>query len=424
MSQLYRSSQHETLSVIAQINVDAEKERMSESVAMESIRIVGEEARVAIVHMVEIIFEHIVHALMHILTRGEGRHQILIFVLTVSVLIFSITFCKELIKVIFNLMTIFISKPRLVREWGSFVSCPEDQSRLSDIVLPLDERERLYTLCRSINSNRYNCAPLRNILIYGKAGTGKSMIARAIAESSLGMSYAVMSGADIAPLKHLGPSELRNVLSWANSRRGIIIIDEAESAFGKRVRKQQHTLTDKTNENSISMARDALNVFLALTGDTHGRAMIILTTSSPEALDEAVLDRCDELIHCSLPGESERIEILSKELAKKFHTGKGNFVERDFFQKGKTNLLKVDKSLNIQNMIKKVSQDRMSFGFSGRELCKMVRAIESAVFASGNNLLTPSIWNMVVKDSCLSIQNKKKLHYTKSDSHKYFIKKI
>lgn len=420
MIKLYRYEEDNALSEIAIIFADAEEERKDEATAIESIRLLGEESRIAIVQMVEIIFGHIVHGFVYLLTEGEGRNQALMIAVAASILVFSISICNELIIIAFNTIIRMISKPRLVREWGNIVWTCRPRTKISDVIISKEERERVAELCRSIDKGTSRRAPSRNILVYGQTGTGKSMIARAIAESAKSMPYAVMSGADIAPLKHLGPSELRNVLTWANRQRngGIIIIDEAESALGRRVREQKLPQLDRKNENVLSTARDALNVFLTLTGDTDGKAMIILTTSNPGSLDEAVLDRCDEMIHCRSPTEIERMEILTKEMRRRFFLETVDYtVPNDDVKRGGSFQIKshtrkcfaLDPSFNVAVALNHLSKDEQTMGFSGRELCKIIRAVESALYSSEDCILTFDLWNRVVNDASSSIRGKKTL---------------
>ena len=419
MRLLYENADKDILSQIALIHADAEEERKDESTSLQTIRLLGEEARTTLVQMIEVIFGHIVDGLMHLLTKEEGRQQVSMIIIAATALVFTISFSKEIIGIIFNSIIRMFSMPRLVREWG----CTSSQSKkrtvqLSDIILPEEDKKRVINLCRTINKGRSRQAPLRNVVIYGDTGTGKSLIARAIAESALGVPFAVMSGADIAPLDHLGPSELRNVLSWANNQRngGILIIDEAESALGKRMRQQETSKLDISDTATSSPARDALNVFLSMTGESGGNIMIILTTSNPYALDEAVLDRCDEMIYCESPSTKERVGILNNELKKRFHVAKGikdnnqSQISKLLFKKKK--YLTFDKSFRIEDALEQLSQDAMTLGFSGRELSKIIRAVETAVYSSGDDILTNDIWNAVVNDMCVVIKGKKKLLLT------------
>ncbi len=407
------------MSQISLIHADANEERKDEAASLKVIRILGEETRKALLQMIEVVFQHVVDGILHLMTKEEGRHQVLLVIIAASTLVFSISLSKELIGGVFHFVIRTLSMPRLVREWGCASSLFQSTKKLqlSDIVLPKRDKERLVKLCSTINKGKSRRAPLRNVLIHGKTGTGKSLISRAIAESASGVPFAIMSGADIAPLDNLGPSELRNVLTWANRQRhgGIIVIDEAESALGRRIRLQKTSKENSDDNKSLLSARDALNVFLSMTGESGGNIMLILTTSNPSALDEAVLDRCDEIIKCKLPNRLERFGILTNELNKRFKCLSQDIMRKDdsIFAQLKMKRSKplfFDQSFNAESVLRRLSKDDLTLGFSGRELSKIVRAVETAVYTSGSDVLTVDIWNATVYDICTSIKNKKNIH--------------
>ena len=68
----------------------------------------------------------------------------------------------------------------------------------------------------------------------------------------------------------------------------------------------------------------------------------------------------------------------------------------------------MNKTFNIKNALKNLSKDSATQGFSGRELCKIIRAVETAVFLNGKDSLDIDIWNQVINDLCSSIKSKKK----------------
>ena len=363
--------------------------------------------------MIEIIFGHIVEGAFYLITNEKGRKQMFVTIISIIALAFSIAIFKELITIVFNCIIRTISMPRLVREWGSGgLNGKSFHSNLHSIVLREEEMRRIQMICDKMRKGRPLKAPLQNILIHGKTGTGKSMIARSIAKES-GLPFAIMSGADIAPLEHLGPTELNNVLCWAQRQRngGIVIIDEAESALGRRIRASHRSLPVEVNANqsnsTFSSSRDALNVFLSMTGDACGKIMIILTTSNPCALDDAVLDRCDEILHCDLPQEAERTKILTNEFKNVF-TKKDESVDESHTQNVNKYNISFDEAFIIDAQIHKVAGDDMTNGFSGRELTKIIRAVEHEMFLK-NETLDGKHWLKEVSRICVMMKNKKDL---------------
>ena len=395
----------------AKIKAEAIEEREQESFSINKIRVIGEEAKTSLIYMIEAISSHIFNFFTFVVSTNRGRKQVLFYGLTVIFLAFLVSMAKEGTSFLFWFLLQSLSMPRLVREWGkgkcnnsSVILCPDNMRKLEDTINLLHQRKK-------------RNAPLRNILIHGATGTGKSLIARTISKSSYGLPYAIMSGADLAPLGSIGASELRKVITWTAKQKhgGILVIDEAECALGKRIRRgpnsfQENRNVESSKINASSYARDALNVFLSLTGEMSGKCMLIITTSDPSAIDEAVLDRCDDIIFCSLPDYRERKEILLKEIRSRFSMNQ-NIQERRFLSMifGKAPIAAIDSRFNVEEAVSKLSSDCCSKGMSGRDLSSIIRSVHSAVFASDEPLLTEMIWDRVTKEIVASVKASKLL---------------
>ena len=419
MALIVNRANSETMEEILRVNADAEQERNQEYFSLEKVKAVGEETRKSIRIIIEALFAHIIRATKYVLSESDGRRQALLFVSYSTILLFAICLGKESTELLASAIIKRLSMPRLVREWGRGQGLTIEQSvqiMCKDIVLGKRAQQQLVNLCYIFKVERCRRSPLRNVLLVGKSGTGKSLTAKAIADTS-GLPYAIISGSDIAPLGKLGPSELRRILTWADSRRrgGILIIDDSEAALGKRFRTSNSSSATGEREDKASAeqssARDALNVFLSMTGETGGKIMLILTTSKPSALDNAVLDRCDEIIHCSLPSKLERQKILSLELEKRLEHRKPkatkNFLFRCFLPS--IRVLCIDKDFAVSNAVDDLSSSAMTHGFSGRELASIIRAVVAAVYGSDQCLLTEELWNEAVDEMCHSIKAKKKM---------------
>ena len=76
---------------------------------------------------------------------------------------------------------------------------------------------------------------MRNLLLFGPPGTGKSLYAQHLAKFS-NMEFALFSGSDIAPLGNDAILEINHIFDWAeSSKKGtILFIDEADALFRKR----------------------------------------------------------------------------------------------------------------------------------------------------------------------------------------------
>ena len=133
------------------------------------------------------------------------------------------------------------------------------------------------------------------------------MVARHIAERS-GLDYAIMSGGDVAPLKHEAVTEIHKLMKWSkNNRRGLLLfIDESEAFVGTRSRSfdSEHI-------------RNALNALLFHTGTQNKNFMMVLATNRPQDLDPAIVDRVDDAMGFQLPSLRER-ELLCLLYFKKY----------------------------------------------------------------------------------------------------------
>lgn len=100
------------------------------------------------------------------------------------------------------------------------------------------------------------------------------------------MDYAIMTGADIAPLGTGAVNELNKIFDWAekSSRGMLLFIDEADAFFRRR---------DSENSKMSENLRNAINTFLYKTGSPSKKYMFVLATNTPEQLDKALADRVD-----------------------------------------------------------------------------------------------------------------------------------
>ncbi|CAM9696652.1 unnamed protein product, partial [Ectocarpus fasciculatus] len=96
--------------------------------------------------------------------------------------------------------------------------------------------------------------------------------------------------------------------SSSRGRGVVVVMDEAEAALGDRRKKGM-------SEN----ARSALNAVLLSTGELRPGFLMVLTTSRPQDLDEAIFDRVDEVIHLPTPGLPERARLIRQYFSRYLH---------------------------------------------------------------------------------------------------------
>lgn len=145
--------------------------------------------------------------------------------------------------------------------------------------------------------------PPKGVLLHGPPGTGKTMIARAVANET-GAFFFLINGPEIMS-KMAGDSEanLRRAFEEAEKNSpAIIFIDEIDSIAPNR---------DKT---SGELERRIVSMLLTLMDGVKGRGQIVVigATNRPNSIDPALrrFGRFDREIELGVPDEEGRLEIL------------------------------------------------------------------------------------------------------------------
>ena len=143
----------------------------------------------------------------------------------------------------------------------------------------------------------------KGVLLYGVPGTGKTLLAKAVANES-NAHFISISGPEIMS-KFYGESEarLREIFKEARERSpSIIFIDEIDSIAPKR------------EEVTGEVERRVVSQMLALMDGLEGRGKVIViaATNRPNALDPALRrpGRFDREIEIRIPDKKGRLEIL------------------------------------------------------------------------------------------------------------------
>ncbi|XP_023537583.1 uncharacterized protein LOC111798566 isoform X2 [Cucurbita pepo subsp. pepo] len=152
--------------------------------------------------------------------------------------------------------------------------------------------------------------PCRGILLFGPPGTGKTMLAKAIAKEA-GASFINVSMSTITS-KWFGEDE-KNVRALftlaAKVSPTIIFVDEVDSMLGQRTRVGEHEAMRKI-KNEFMAHWDGL---LTNSGE---RVLVLAATNRPFDLDEAIIRRFERRIMVGLPTPESRENILRALLAK------------------------------------------------------------------------------------------------------------
>lgn len=187
-----------------------------------------------------------------------------------------------------------------------FRPSPAPSARFSDVAANDEAMESLRDVLHFIRSpetyNRFGARVPRGVLLYGTPGTGKTLMARALAGEA-GVPFFAVNGADFVEMYvGVGASRVRALFQAARKAgRAVIFFDEID-AIGKK------------RDNRSDEREQTLNALLSeMSGFQDGDGVVVLAaTNRLDTLDEALLraGRFDRQIEVPLPGLAERLRIL------------------------------------------------------------------------------------------------------------------
>ena len=172
----------------------------------------------------------------------------------------------------------------------------EEKAEMIEIVNFLKEPEKFYKMGAKIP---------RGVLLCGEPGTGKTLIAKAIAGEA-GVPFISMSGSEfIEMFAGLGASRVRKLFEKAEKMAPcIIFIDEIDAIGARRTSSSGAETENNQTLNQLLVEMDGFN--------SDNTVIVLAATNRPEMLDKALLrpGRFDRQITIALPDLNGREAIL------------------------------------------------------------------------------------------------------------------
>lgn len=160
---------------------------------------------------------------------------------------------------------------------------------------------------------KYNAKMPRGVILYGSPGTGKTLMAKALAKEA-GVPFYAVNGSDFIQIYvGVGAGRIRDLFKKAREKgKAVIFIDEID-AIGKRRSRGADGGSDERDQT--------LNALLSeMSGFKDSQGIIVMAaTNRIDVLDEALLrpGRFDRHIEVGLPDVNARYEILKLYSTKK-----------------------------------------------------------------------------------------------------------
>ncbi len=192
---------------------------------------------------------------------------------------------------------VIVERPEI--GWDMIGGLDEQENEIKEVIeLPLKKPELF---------KKVGITPPKGILLYGSPGTGKTLLAKAVAHSTNSTFIEIVGSELVQKFIGEGAKLVKEIFELARKKApSIVFIDEIDSLAAKRM------------EIGTSGEREANRTFMQLLAEIDGfksldNVKIIGATNRKDILDPAIVrpGRLDRLIHVPTPNKEGRNEIFN-----------------------------------------------------------------------------------------------------------------
>ncbi len=192
---------------------------------------------------------------------------------------------------------VIMEKPKV--QWNEIGGLKNQIRELYEVIeLPLKKPELF---------KKVGIEPPKGVLLYGPSGTGKTILAKAIAASTNASFIQIVGSELVQKFIGEGAKLVKDIFKLARENApAVIFIDEIDSIASERV--------DIGTSGEREVQRTFMQLLNEIDGFKHlGDVKIIGATNRIDVLDQAIIrpGRLDRLVHVPLPEERGRVEIFN-----------------------------------------------------------------------------------------------------------------
>ncbi|KAI3504343.1 hypothetical protein L1887_32938 [Cichorium endivia] len=214
-------------------------------------------------------------------------------------------------KLVEMINSVIVDKSPSVK-WEDIAGLEKAKQALLEMVILPTKRKDLFTGLRR---------PAKGLLLFGPPGTGKTMLAKAVASESQATFFSISASSLTSKWVGEGEKLVRTLFAVAVSRQpSVIFMDEIDSVMSAR--------TSNEHDASRRLKSEFLVQFDGVTSNSNDLVIVIGATNKPQELDDAVLRRLVKRIYIPLPDANVRKNLLKHKLKGQAFSLPGGDLER------------------------------------------------------------------------------------------------